>query len=65
MSVLSNASHRIASLPAALVRGYVRRQRENAASAALERMSDAELRDIGLDRADVRRAVNRGLPGRL
>jgi uncharacterized protein YjiS (DUF1127 family) len=61
---MTTSSHRLSRLPAALFRGYVRRSRERAAQAALQRLSDFELRDIGLDRTDIRRAVHFGHPAR-
>lgn len=64
MTTLSHASHRLAALPAAVVRGFVRHNRERAAQAALERLSDSALRDIGLRREDIRRAVYFGHPAR-
>ena len=64
MTTLAHASHRLATLPAAIVRGFVRHSRERAAEAALSQMSDAALRDIGLSRADIRQAVHLGLPSR-
>jgi uncharacterized protein YjiS (DUF1127 family) len=64
MTTLTHASHRLAALPAAIVRGFVRHSRERAAQAALESMSDASLRDIGLRRGDIRRAVHFGFPER-
>jgi uncharacterized protein YjiS (DUF1127 family) len=61
---MTTPTHRLSRLPAALVRGFVRRNRERAAQAALQRLSDFELRDIGLDRADIPRAVHYGHPAR-
>ncbi len=62
---MTELTHRLTALPAALVRGFVRRNRELRARAALERLSDADLRDIGLNRADIHQAVHHGLPGRM
>ena len=55
-------SFRIATFPAAVARGYLRRSRERAAIARLDQLSDATLRDIGLTRGSIREAVRYGRP---
>ena len=55
-------SFRIATLPAAVTRGCLRRSRERAAIARLDQLSDATLRDIGLTRGSIREAVRYGRP---
>ena len=51
---------RVRGLPEALVRGVRQRRDRRAAVAALRRMNDHMLRDIGLSRGDITRSVRSG-----
>jgi uncharacterized protein YjiS (DUF1127 family) len=51
---------RLAALPVSAWRRYQRSLRERALVASLDHLSDQTLRDIGLHRGDIRRAVHGG-----